>query len=75
MDFDLVYLLSVLMFVIYAVSLGYMVLRYLKGNFAYRHKIKYKLQRIKALDYNIYLDTKDYVTYEKYQMWRFYFPA
>lgn len=75
MKFDLVYLLSVMMFVICTISLGYIALRCLKNNSGYKYKIKNKLQRIKALDYKIYLDRKDYVTYEKYEIWRFYFPA
>lgn len=66
MKFDLIYILSIMMFVICTISLGYTVLRCLKNNFGYKHKIKNKLQRIKALDYKIYLDIKDYVTYEKY---------
>ena len=75
MKFDLIYLLSVMMFAICAISLGYTILRCLKGNFGYKYKIKDKLQKIKALDYRIYLDITDYTTYEKYQIWRFYFPA
>lgn len=75
MKFDLIYILSVMMFVICTISLGYTVLRCLRSNFGYKHKIKNKLQRIKALDYKIHLDIKDYVTYEKYEIWRFYFPA
>lgn len=75
MKFDLIYLLSVMMLVICTISLGYTVLRCLKGNLIYKHKIKDKFQKIRALDYKIYLDIRDYVTYEKYQIWRFYFPA
>lgn len=75
MKIDLAYLLSVMMLVICAISLGYTVLRCLKGNYTYNHKNNDRPHRIKALDYNIYLDIKDYVTYEKYQIWRFYFPA
>ncbi len=75
MKFDLIYLLSVMMFVICTISLGYVALRCLKNNFVYKHKTKTKLQRIRALDYKIYLDIRDYVTYEKYEIWRFYFPA
>lgn len=75
MKFDVVYLLSLMMFVISAISLGYIAFRCLKGKFAYNCKSKDRPQRIRALDYNIYLDIKDYVTYEKYQIWRFYFPA
>ena len=75
MKFDLMYLLSVMMLVICAISLGYTALRCLKGSLVFKHKIKEKLQKLKALDYKLYIDIRDYVTYEKYQIWRFYFPA
>lgn len=75
MKFDLIYLLSVMMFLICTISLGYTILRSLKSSYGYKHKAKNKLHRIKALDYRIYLDIRDYVSYEKYEIWRFYFPA
>lgn len=75
MKFDLIYLLNVIMLVIFSISLGYTVLRYLKSNFRYKYKTKERLHRIKALKYKIYLDIKDYVTFEKYEIWRFCIPV
>lgn len=75
MKLDLVNLLTLVMFIMCTISIGYTVLRCLKGHFVYTYKNIYKTYRIKSLDYNIYLDISDYFTYEKYQIWRFYFPA
>ena len=75
MKFELVYLVSLIMFAICAISLGYTVLKCLKGQYVYNDKKDSKSKKIKYLDYNIHLDISDYVTYEKYQIWRFYFPA
>jgi hypothetical protein len=78
MKFDYVYLLSFIIFFISFISfisLGYTALRCLKSKFIPINRNCYKSRKIKFLDYNIYLDITDYVTYEKYQIWRFYFPA
>lgn len=75
MKFDLVFIFSLVMFAICTISLGYTIFRCFKGDFVYNPRNNYKSMKIKELDYNLYLDITDYITYEKYQIWRFYFPA
>lgn len=75
MKFDYLYFLSFMVFFICFISLGSIALRSFKDRFAYVPKNYYKFQKTKPLNYNIYLYIIDYTTYEKDQIWRFYFPA
>ncbi|MBU5427541.1 hypothetical protein KQI41_14225 [Tissierella pigra] len=74
MDFDYLSFLSFMMFFVCFISIGYIALRAFKVQLPYTTISCYGIGRSKFLDYNIYLDITDYRTYEKYQIWRFYFP-
>ncbi len=74
MEFELVYLINLIMFVVCFVSLGCTIFRYFKDEYAY-DRVNSKSKRNKYLDYNIHFNESDYFTYAKYQMWRFYFPS
>ncbi len=74
MNFDYLYFLSFMMFFICFISMGYIALRSFKSKFLYISNDHHEFEKSKFLDYNICLNIVDYNAYEKYQIWRFYFP-
>jgi hypothetical membrane protein len=74
MNFDYLSFLSFMMFFVCFISMGYIALRCFKSQFLHISNEHYKFEKSKFLDYNICLNIADYSSYEKYQIWRFYFP-
>lgn len=74
MNFDYLYLLSFVFFLICFVSVGYIVVENLKhkGILNINSQGNLYLNMYKFLNYETYLKEKDYFAYEKYEIWRFY---
>ena len=77
MNFDYLYLLSFVFFFICFVSVGYSVVESLKNghifNMSSQGEINIDIR--KFLNYETYLQKRDYTQYEKYEIWRFYVPS
>ena len=77
MNFDYLYFLSFVFFFICFASLGYRLadnLRY-KSIFQMFSQEKKNINISKFINFEIYLESRDYIPYEKYEIWRFYFPS
>lgn len=77
MNFDYLYFLSFVFFFICFASLGYMIAGNLKSKsiFELFSQEKIKINISKFINFKIYLTSRDYLAYEKYEIWRFYFPS
>ena len=77
MNFDYLYLLSFVFFFICFARLGYMIADNLrtKSIFELFSQEKISVNISKFINFEIYLTSRDYLAYEKYEIWRFYFPS
>lgn len=74
MSFEYLYILSAAIFFLCFMSIGLLLLSSYKSKMTYLNYNSCKLNRIKSLDYDIHLDSVDFRQYEKYEIWRLYFP-
>ncbi|AFS77390.1 hypothetical protein Curi_c03100 [Gottschalkia acidurici 9a] len=75
MNLEYLYLLSFILFYICFISIGYIAISSMKSPIIFKNIINYEAESNRFLNYNIYLEKMDYIPYEKYEIWRFYFPA
>ena len=75
MNFDYLYILSFIFFFVCFVSIGYIAIDSLKYKRIFSMFDQGKKKISKFLNYEIYLEKRDYIPYEKYEIWRFYFPS
>lgn len=77
MNLDYIYLLSFVFFFISFISLGYIVRNRLieVSIFKMFTQKKIKVSINKFINFSLYLAQGDYIPYEKYEIWRFYFPV
>lgn len=77
MNLDYLSLLSFVFFFICFVSFGYVIANNLrqKNIFEMFSQNKVSINIAKFINYMTYLRKSDYIAYEKYGIWRFYFPS
>lgn len=77
MNFDCLYLLSFVFFFICVISLGCAVSNSLRNKSIFKmfSQDNIRININKFLNYETYLQKRDYNPYEKYEIWRFYVPS